>query len=218
MRRLQVALASLAVSCIGACTFGTILQPTRDPSQFYILAPMDSSARGVPLTYSGTPGHRALEIGLGPIKFPAYLKRPQVVTRSSVNQVDLSEFNRWAEPLQNDFASVLAQNLAGLLGAHVTPFPWYRPLNLDYQVTLDITRFDTDSQGTAQLIGRWELKDPDSGEVQNSGQLNIVEKAQPGETPAATLSRALGELSTQLADAIRAAKPPAPRAKSDGGF
>jgi uncharacterized lipoprotein YmbA len=215
MRGLQRALVFVAVSCIAGCSVDTILQPTRDPSQFYILSPMDSSARGVPLTYSGTPGHRALEIGLGPIKFPAYLERPQVVTRNSANQVDLSEFNRWAEPLQNDFLSVLGQNLAVLLGAHVTPFPWYRPLNLDYQVTLDITRFDTDSQGTAQLVGRWEIKDPDSGEVQNSGQLNIVEKAQPHETPAATLSRALGELSSQLADAISAAKPPAPRVKSD---
>jgi uncharacterized protein len=200
---------------MAGCSIGTILQPTKDPSQFYVLAPMDASARGVPITYSATAGQRALEIGLGPVKLPAYLERPEIVTRSSPNKVDLSEFNRWAEPLDKNFVSVLAQNLTTLLGAHVTTFPWYRPINLDYQITVEVTRFDTDSQGTAQAFGRWEIKDPNTGEVRNSGQLNITETAQAGETPAATLSRALGDLSEQLADAIRAAKPPAPHAKSD---
>jgi uncharacterized lipoprotein YmbA len=215
MRILRVALAAVAVVGMMACSIGTILTPAVDPTQFYVLAPMDASLRGVPITYNGSGGQRALEIGLGPVKFPAYLARPEIVSRSSPTQVDISEISRWAEPLEKNFVSVLSQNLATLLGAHVATFPWFRPINLDYQVALDITRFDTDSKGTARVIGRWEIKDPNTGDLMNSGDLNLTEPAQSGETAAATLSRALGDTSTQLADAIRATKPPTPPAKSD---
>lgn len=212
MKRLRVGMACVAFICMAACSVGSILQPTKDPSQFYVLTPMDSSARGVPITYSSTEGHRELAIGLGPVKFPGYLQRSEIVTRSSPNKVDLSEINRWAEPLDKNFVTVLSQNLTTRLGAQVTTFPWYRPINLDYQVTLDITRFDTDSRGTAQILGRWEIKDPNNGDQLNSGEINLSDAAQPGETPAATLSRTLGDLSIQLADAVRATKHPAPRA------
>jgi uncharacterized lipoprotein YmbA len=214
MRRLPLALVCLAVLCASACSLGTVLQPTADLSKFYVLAPMDQSSRGTPITYSSNNGPKELDIGLGPVKFPAYLARPEIVTRSSPNQIDLSPVDRWAEPLDKNFTSVLGQNLMMLLGAHVTTFPWYRPLNLDYQVTVDLTQFDTDSQGTARVIGRWEIKDPNNGDLLNSGEINITEASQKGEATAATLSRALGGLSTQLADAIGSTKHPAPRANS----
>ena len=63
MRRLRVALVCAAILCMAACSVGAILQPTKDPSQFYVLTPIDASARGVPITYSGTGGARELEIG-----------------------------------------------------------------------------------------------------------------------------------------------------------
>ena len=213
MRRLPVALACVAVFCLAACSLGTVLQPTADPSKFYVLTAVDASARGVPITYGAGGGSKELEIGLGPVKFPAYLARPEIVTRSSPNQVDLSEINRWAEPLDKNFVSVLGQNLMTELGAHVTAFPWYRPFAFDYQITVDMMRFDTDSQGTARAIGRWEIKDPNNGAVLNSGELNVTETAHSGETAATTLSRALGDVSTQLADALRATHRPAASAK-----
>jgi uncharacterized lipoprotein YmbA len=215
MRRIRVGFAFVAILCTAACSVGSILQPTKDLSQYYVLTPMDSSARGVPITYSGTEGRKELAIGLGPVKFPAYLARPEIVTRSSPNKVDLSEVERWAEPLDKNFVSVLSQNLTILAGAQLTTFPWSRPTNLNYQIALDITRFDTDSRGTAKIIGLWEIKDPNSGDLLNSGETNLTDAAQSGETHAATLSRAVGDLSVQLADAIRTTKPPAPRPKPD---
>ncbi len=213
MTRLRLGLACAAILCVAGCSVGELLQPAKDPSQFFVLTPMEASARGVPITYGAGRGAREIDIGLGPVKFPAYLARPEIVTRSSPNKVDLSEINRWAEPLDKNFVSVLGQNLMTLLGAHVTTFPWYRPISLDYQITMDITGFDTDSKGTADIMGRWEIKDPNGGDVLNSGEINLSDPARSGETPPATLSRALGAVSAQLADAIRATKHPAPRAK-----
>jgi uncharacterized protein len=211
----RIALVWIGVILLAGCSVSSVLEPRKDPSQFYVLTPIDSSARGVPITYGATEGRRELEIGLGPVKFPAYLARPEIVTRSSPNKVDLSDINRWAEPIDKNFVTVLGQNLTMLLGAHVTTFPWYRPANLDCQITVDITRFDTDSHGTAQIIGRWEIKDPNNGDVLNSGEINLSDPVQSGETPAATLSRALGDLSVQLAGPVRATKHAAPRAKAD---
>jgi uncharacterized lipoprotein YmbA len=209
MRRIPVALACFVILLCAACSLGTVLQPTKDLSQFFMLTSMDAPARGVPITYSVGGTSRPLEIGLGQVKFPAYLSRQAIVTRSSPNQVDFSSMDRWAEPLDKNFVSVLGQNLSTLLGARVTTFPWFLPTNLDYQITLDLTRFDTDSKGTARVIGRWEIKDPNTGDLLNSGNLDITEPAQGNETVAATLSRAAGDVSTQLADAVRVTPHPA---------
>ena len=212
MMRIGRVLMGLAIFCAASCSLGTVLEPTADPSKFFVLTPIDSASREVPITYDSGGVNRPLEIGLGPVKFPAYLERPEMVTRSSPTQVELSPINRWAEPLQKDFVSVLAQDLMIQLGAHIVTFPWYRPTNLDYQVTVDITRFDTDTKGSAELNGRWEVKDPNTGDLLKSGEIRQTEAAQGSETRAATLSRALGHLSTQLADTIRTTKhPPAPK-------
>ncbi|HLX38743.1 MAG TPA: PqiC family protein [Candidatus Binataceae bacterium] len=210
----RLAAAAFAIVMMAGCSATSLLEPQKDPSEFFVLTPIDSAARSVPITYTAG-GAKEMSIGLGPVKFPAYLAREEIVTRVSPNKVDLSNVNRWAEPIDKNFVSVLAQNLTVLTGAHLKTFPWYRPANLDYQIALDITRFDTDTHGTATITGRWDMEDPDNGNPLNSGEINITDAAQAGETNAATLSRALGDLSTQLADAVRATKHPAAHPSSD---
>jgi uncharacterized lipoprotein YmbA len=210
----RIAMAWLALVMVAGCSLTSVLEPRKDPTRFYVLAPMDASSRAVPLIYSAGGASKVIAIGLGPVKFPAYLAREEIVTHSTANRVDVSDIDQWAEPLDKNFVSVLAQNLTILLGAQVKTFPWYRTA-LDYQIALDVERFDTDSAGTAIIIGRWEIENPATGEQLNSGEINISETARSGENSAATLSRATGDLSTQLADAIRALKPPASAPKMD---
>ena len=90
MRRLRVALACVAIVSIAACSLGTVLEPTKDPSQFFVLTPMDAPAHGAPVTYNAGAASKPLEVGLGPVKFPAYLARLEIVTRSSPNNVALT--------------------------------------------------------------------------------------------------------------------------------
>jgi hypothetical protein len=54
-------------------------------------------------------------LGIGPIRFPGYLDRQEMVTRTAPNRIDLSENDRWAEPLEANFARTLSQNLSSLL-------------------------------------------------------------------------------------------------------
>lgn len=210
MRKSRLALWCVLIVMWSGCSPLSVLEPRKDPSEFYVLTPIDSPPPSAPLAVGRS--RRPLAIGVGPIKMPAYLARLEIVTRSSPNRIDLSDKDRWAEPLDKNFTNVLSQNLTSILSAHVVTFPWYRPIDLDYQVTMEISRFDTDDKGTAQLVGRWEIKDPDTGAILNSGETNLSEPAQAGETQAATLSRALGDLSQQLADAIRASHRPSTHA------
>ena len=46
---------------------------------------------------------------------PGYLDRLQIVTRDANDEVAVAMYDRWAEPLENGIAQVLADNL----GAHV---------------------------------------------------------------------------------------------------
>ena len=45
MRRLPLMFVCLAALCAAACSLGTVLQPTADLSKFYVLTPIDQSAR-----------------------------------------------------------------------------------------------------------------------------------------------------------------------------
>ena len=98
----------------------------------------------------GSPGRT---IGLGPIKLPEYLDRDEVVTRVGPNRLELSDKDRWAEPLNDNFRQVLAQDLTQSLGTHsVIFFPWVGTTHIDYQVRIDVYRFETDPTPTPSSL------------------------------------------------------------------
>ena len=206
----------LLLAMVWGCSL-SVLSPARDTSNYYVLAPIAAP------TASASPASQTantVAIGVGPVKTPEYLDRPEMVSRSSSNQIVLSPTDRWAQSVDKDFTSVLSQDLAALLNTNrVLTFPWLRPANIQYQVRMDVERFDTDSDGTGRLIGRWEIKDATNGESLYSGQADIREPRR--ESEAATLSAAIGQLGQQIADAIhivRANKPAQPRPASSTAF
>jgi len=81
------------------------------PARFYLLTAevRGAAAQGVELDQP-----RQL-IAVGPVELPRYLDRPQIVTRKGPNQLELAEFDLWAESLADNFAGVLID--AGLKAA-----------------------------------------------------------------------------------------------------
>ena len=64
-------------------------------------------------------------LGIGPIKFPGYLDRQEIVVRSAQNRLMFLSTDRWAEPLQENFSRVLSENLALLLDTDlIIIYPW----------------------------------------------------------------------------------------------
>ena len=82
-----VALLALAAGCART-----------PPAQYYLLQAPAATTVG---TASGP------RIGLGPVRLPEYLDRPQIVSWASATRLELSNSHRWAEPLQQSVARAL---------------------------------------------------------------------------------------------------------------
>src|SRR5580693_5608781 len=96
------AAGALAMSVAG-CSYlaKAILAPQKDISKFYLLTPTTDTA--APATGSTQSTNGNFTIGLGPIKLPPYLDRPEIVTRMAPNRLELSKEDRWGESIQNGF-------------------------------------------------------------------------------------------------------------------
>ena len=76
------------------------------------------------------------------------------------NRFDLSENDRWAEPLDENLTHVLAQNLSVLLGSdRIIAYPWPIDQKPHYRVEIQVLRFESNSAGEAQLTARWTVID-----------------------------------------------------------
>ncbi|MCI0734351.1 MAG: PqiC family protein, partial [Methylococcaceae bacterium] len=110
-------------------------------------------------------------IGLGPVRIPKYLDRPQVVTRTDRNRIGIDDAHQWAGPLKEDVARVIRENLSLLLGGHHTiAYPWKNTEGVAYQIQITIQRLDVENR-LAVLQADWSIADldsPDSGKIDRS--------------------------------------------------
>src|SRR5512135_611942 len=84
------------------------------PAKFYTLSP------------TAEPGNagETYSVAVGPVHVPETVDRPQMVVNTSLNEVRIDEFNRWASPLQSEIARTVAENLARKLGTKmVSAYP-----------------------------------------------------------------------------------------------
>jgi uncharacterized protein len=198
MKKSVSSLILIAWVCAAAgCSF---MAPQPDRTQYFILSPTAESGSSSVAAASTS----RLSIGVGPIKFPDYLKRPGVVTRAASNRLMVSDVKRWAEPLDHNFESVLCQNLSQTLGTQrIITYPWYANTQVDYQVKVWVSRFETSEDGASQLSAVWTIVNPKDGSELASGQSSASAPVQAGDDgPSAALSRDLGEMSHQIADRI----------------
>ncbi len=197
MRRflLPFAVVTLGASVLGGCAGKS------KPSKFYLLSPLPDAKAGRQVAA----GERDLAVGIGPVVLPPYLDRAQIVTRASPNQLDLAEFDRWAEALRYNFPRTLTENLSFLLATHhVAVFPWDGSTTIDYQVAVDVTRFEGDADGNAVLIARWSIFGKGMRELLVRKRSRFSEPAgtEDYEALVAAMSRTLANLSREIATAI----------------
>jgi uncharacterized protein len=173
------------------------------PSRFYLLSTMPPSA-------GSAAAPRAIALGVGPIQMPRHLDRAQIVSFTSSNQLQLAEFDRWAEPLTENVARVLGQNLAILVPAErVMVYPWTGPATFDYQVIVEFSNFETTPTRMVSLRAQWNIVSSDGRRIVKSGRVasEQVVASQSVEATVAAMSRALGDLSTDVAEAVKALPP-----------
>jgi uncharacterized protein len=189
----------------GACAIVagcSVLSPQPDRSEFFILAPVSGSA-GMAATAS-TSADSQLTIGVGPIDFPDYLRRLPVVTRVAPNRIELSDERRWAEPLDKNFVRVFSENLAALLDTQqIEKYPLSLRTKVDYQIEINVQRFETTSDGQAQLVASWIIRDGHGSKILYASQTTAGAPAGPnGVSASAALSGDLATLSKEIAERI----------------
>ena len=181
-----------------------------DPTQYYTLG--HPAARRVESTLSAFPRSRegqtgAVAIGVGPVIIPGYLHRSQIVTRTGGDQVELSMFHRWAEPLEDGIARILADEIGARVPTErIVAFPWRGEIarTLQYRVVVAVLRFDGRAGGDVTLDTRWRILGKDGDELA-FGRSAVTEAAVGSgyEPMVAAMTRALGTLGQEIATEIQ---------------
>jgi uncharacterized lipoprotein YmbA len=188
----------LMLVAIGLALVGcSPLAPRPDFTKFFVLTPITDSSNPPSATSN-------LAIGVGPIDFPGYLQRTQVVTRTAPNQIELSPVDRWGEPLDKNFKRVLSENLTQLLNTYrIEEYPWNHETKVDYQIAIQVLNFETTADGQSLLRTRWVIKDPGNGRDLYATETTANTPVGPGDTGiSAALSSDLATLSKAIADQI----------------
>lgn len=172
-------------------------------TRYYVLAPLsETEGSNKPAGNKDDPA-----LGIGPVQFPKYLDRPQIVTRSSRNQIDIGDFDQWAEPLKNNFTKVIAENLAILIPRErIVVYPWSRSTPIGHQVLIEVTRFEGELGGDSLLTARWSILDKDKKRVLSRRTSNLRETSNGSgfKGTVSAMNRTLEELSREIAAALKA--------------
>ena len=186
---------------------GCLGKGTQKPTEFYLLQPVNAS-----IEEQGVAAGEVVVLGIGPVRVRDYLNRPQIVTRTSTNEVRIHDFHYWGEPLSTNFTAILAQNLSVLLTTDrifIFPYRSKQELPIDYQVLVEVIRFDGELGVEATLLAQYYIL-----EFLENERKQIVTK-QPSfsrsltnksfETLVAAMSDLVADLSREIAEEIRAA-------------
>lgn len=167
------------------------------PSRFYTLS------AGSP---AGAATMAPTSIAIDRVSIPAAVDRPEIVVTSGPNQVALQEFERWAAPLEDEIARVVAGNLGRLLGAaQVTWADAAAAREAAWRVGIEVQQFDSTPGVAADLTAVWSLRRRADGHTLGGRTSARVPVAGAGyDALAAAHSEALARLSQDLADGLLA--------------
>jgi uncharacterized lipoprotein YmbA len=174
---------------------------TAQSTRFYTLSAVSSADADA----NRKANANSFSLGIGPVKIPKYLDRPQIVTRINSNEYYVEEFARWSEPLGENVTRVLAENLSALVPTErIALHPFNRWTLVDYQITVDIMQFEAVRGGDVMLTASWNI-------VGDAGNKLLVARKSRFEAPtgseeygamAASMSATLADLSREIAEAI----------------
>ena len=188
---------------VGLLTFHGCLGKSQSP-RFYTLSSMPA---GQAMAGGETPAKDAI-IGIGPIKLADYLDQSKLVTRTGDNQLIQAEFDLWAGSFKDNLTNVLAENIGFLVPTErIYIHPWRQSVPVDYQIVLDVVRFDGQAGEDALLVARWSILSGRDKELLSANRASIRERVSGSEYAdvVAAQSRALAKLSREIVAAVHSA-------------
>ncbi len=183
---------SLMVFLLASCS-------TTPAVRYYTLNPFPEMQPDSSQAVSGD----TLAIGVGPVEFPKFLDRPQIVSRKSQYRVEVSEFHRWAGSFSEDFLRVLAKNISMLLPAdRVAAYPWTDRFSPTHRISLTVEQFEGWFGGEVVLNVTWTVwNEKDTNEpVMRHTRIKETVSAETYDALVAAQSRAIATLSRAIVD------------------
>jgi len=201
MNRVIKLVAAIAVVGLSLAGCGSLFPPPQpNSSGIYLLtSPLKTADR------QDQSRSAQISLGVGPVRLPGYLDRREILTRVAQSRLDVSQNDRWAEPLDENLAHVLAQNLSVLLGSDgVISYPWPIAKGPDYRVTVEVLQFECNSALEAQLSARWWVTDRNGTGAPEPKESRLTRAAADKSTGASVvaLSETVADLSRQIAQAV----------------
>ena len=195
-----------------AASIGLASCAVTDTTQYYTLgraaAESTESKASESTPRSSGAGTGAVGIGVGPVIMPSYLDRRQIVTRTGAGQVEISIFHRWAEPLEDGIARVLAEEVGIRVPTErIVMFPWRGVAGraIQYQVSVEVLRLDGRPGRDVTLDTRWQILGRHGDELVFRRSTVTEAATGPGyESMVAAMARALATLGQEIAVEIQA--------------
>ena len=194
-------LPMVLIFVLAGCLLSSCLSSNTPATRFYVLNPLEPG-KGL---YTGP--RDAISLEISSLHLPQYLERPQIVTRSTGNQLDLAEYHQWGGNLRKNMMRVLAKNLSQLLDtARVYMSPHHPSTPADFRVQLEVMKFERDPDGKVRLSTQWTLlrgqdQRPLATRITDLESQEVPKDADPEETVSA-MSALLGELSVIISREI----------------
>ena len=194
MNRISAKLADFTIIMAALTIIGCA---STKPTSFYTLSSINSP-QAVQL-------NQDIAIGVGPVEIPDYLDRPHLVSRTSQNELRISDFDKWAGSLKEDISRVVAENFSVLLStSRVYMIQGAQSTDVQYQVKIKLTRFEGTPGGNVEMKAHWSIYSGHNRELIMKHSSSYIEET-GGESYSALVaaeSRAIGNMSREIADAL----------------
>lgn len=139
---LAIAVAAVLAGATGC--FGRTPKP-----EFYSLSPVAEEAIA---------SQPALGLVVGPLEFPRYLDRPEIVRRDGANRLILADAHRWGGSLRSDVLRVVADDLGRLLGTtRIAIYPAEARFAATFRVLIDLRQFEAVAPDRVALRAVWTI-------------------------------------------------------------
>lgn len=146
-------------------------------------------------------------LGVGPVAVPEFLNRNGMVYSREGNQLEISNTERWAEPLEAGIKRVVGINLAASLDTQdIRYFPWTKGKAPEFGISVSVLSMDADDE-QATLAAEWRVMRPATGEsvVRRISHLTLALPTGPlsPQQIAPAYSELLSQLSELIAEVIK---------------
>lgn len=149
-----------------------------------------------------------LAIGVGPVTLPEALSRAQIALRLNGQSLRFDDYHRWSNPLADDFAQVLLDDIAARLPTQtqVALFPWGGYFRPSHRLVVNVSHFDGALAGEVELRAKWTIIDGTGKETIASRQAVIRVKVAGDQYQdlVTAQSRAVADLADEMVAALSA--------------